>query len=306
MSENTTIIDKINELKKINNAILLAHYYVPEEIQQIADYIGDSYYLSKIAANTEADTIVFCGVSFMGESAKLLNKGKTVLMPDKSADCPMAHMCDIETIENIRKKYDDVAVVCYINSTAELKMHSDVCVTSANAEKIVRALPNKNIFFIPDENLARYIAGKVPEKNFIFNNGYCPIHKDITSDELIKAKNKYPDALVLAHPECTAEVLNNSDFIGSTSEIIKFATASVCKSFIVATETGVFYELRKNNPDKNFYEINRHQICPGMKLITLEKIANVLETHNNQIELPEKEMELARKPLDVMLKLASN
>lgn len=306
MSENTTIIDKINELKRTNNAILLAHYYVPDEVQQIADYIGDSYYLSKIAANTEADTIVFCGVSFMGESAKLLNKGKTVLMPDETADCPMAHMCDIETIENIRKEYDDVAVVCYINSTAELKMHSDVCVTSANAEKIVRALPNKNIFFIPDENLARYIAGKVPEKNFIFNNGYCPIHKEITLDELIRAKNKYPDALVLTHPECTSEILDNSDFIGSTSEIIKYAAASDCKSFIVATETGVFYELRKNNPDKNFYEINNHQICPGMKLITLEKIANVLETHNNQVELTDKEMELANKPLDVMLKLASN
>lgn len=306
MSENTTIIDKINELKKINNAILLAHYYVPDEVQQIADYIGDSYYLSKIAANTEADTIVFCGVSFMGESAKLLNKGKTVLMPDETADCPMAHMCDIDTIENIRKKYDDVAVVCYINSTAELKMHSDVCVTSANAEKIVKALPNKNIFFIPDENLARYIAQKVPEKNFIFNNGYCPIHKDITLDELIKVKSKYPDALVLTHPECTSEILDNSDFIGSTSEIIKYAAASDCKSFIVATETGVFHELKKNNPDKNFYEVNNHQICPGMKLITLEKIANVLETRHNQVELTNEEMELANKPLDVMLKLASN
>lgn len=306
MPENTTIIDKINELKKTNNAILLAHYYVPDEVQQIADYVGDSYYLSKIATNTEADTIVFCGVSFMGESAKLLNNGKTVLMPDETADCPMAHMCDVDTIESIRKKYDDVAVVCYINSTAELKMHSDVCVTSANAEKIVRALPNKNIFFIPDENLARYIAQKVPEKNFIFNNGYCPIHKEITLDELMKAKNKYPDALVLTHPECTSEILDNSDFIGSTSEIIKYAAASDCKSFIVATEEGVFYELKKNSPDKNFYAVNNHQICPGMKLITLEKIANVLETHNNQVELTDKEMELANKPLDVMLKLASN
>lgn len=306
MPENTTIIDKINELKKTNNAILLAHYYVPDEVQQIADYVGDSYYLSKIATNTEADTIVFCGVSFMGESAKLLNNGKTVLMPDETADCPMAHMCDVDTIESIRKKYDDVAVVCYINSTAELKMHSDVCVTSANAEKIVRALPNKNIFFIPDENLARYIAQKVPEKNFIFNNGYCPIHKEITLDELMKAKNKYPDALVLTHPECTSEILDNSDFIGSTSEIIKYAAASDCKSFIVATEEGVFYELKKNSPDKNFYVVNNHQICPGMKLITLEKIANVLETHNNQVELTDKEMELANKPLDVMLKLASN
>lgn len=306
MSENTSMIDKINELKKENNAIILAHYYVPDDVQQIADYIGDSYYLSKIATNTKADTIVFCGVSFMGESAKLLNNGKTVLMPDETADCPMAHMCDIDTIKGIREKYDDVAVVCYINSTAELKMYSDVCVTSANAEKIVRNLPNKNIFFIPDENLARYIAKKVPEKNFIYNKGYCPIHKEITVNDLTDAKNKYPGALVLTHPECTPEILENSDFIGSTSEIIKYASSSECNSFIVATEEGVFYELKKNNPEKNFYSVNNHQICPGMKLVTLDKIVKVLETHCNNVELTNEVMELANKPLNAMLKLASD
>lgn len=306
MSENTTIIEKINDLKRENNAILLAHYYVPDDVQQITDYIGDSYYLSKIATNTTADTIVFCGVSFMGESAKLLNNEKTVLMPDATADCPMAHMCDIDTIKKVREEYDDVAVVCYINSTVELKMYSDVCVTSANAEKIVRALPNKNIFFIPDENLARYIAKKVPEKNFIFNKGYCPIHKEITLDELMETKKKHPDALVLTHPECLEEILDNSDFIGSTSEIIKYAASSDCNSFIVATEEGVFYELKKNNPDKKFYKVNNHQICPDMKLVTLEKIANVLETHSNQVKLTGEVIELANKPLNAMLKLASN
>lgn len=302
MSKNTSIIDKINHLKKENNAIILAHYYVSDDVQAIADYIGDSYYLSKIAADTDADMIVFCGVSFMGESAKLLNKSKTVLMPDQTADCPMAHMCDTDTIKKVRAEYDDVAVVCYINSTAELKMHSDVCVTSSNAEKIVRTLPNKNIFFIPDENLARYIAKKIPEKNFIFNNGYCPIHKEITLEELLTAKESHPDAMVLTHPECTAEILKHSDFIGSTSELIAFATKSECSSFIIATEEGVFYELQKNNPEKKFYKVNNHQTCSGMKLITLEKIANVLKDHCNSVQLSSETMELANKPLTEMLR----
>lgn len=302
MSKNTSIIDKINHLKKENNAIILAHYYVSDDVQEIADYIGDSYYLSKIAADTDADMIVFCGVSFMGESAKLLNKNKTVLMPDETADCPMAHMCDTDTIKKVRAEYDDVAVVCYLNSTAELKMHSDVCVTSSNAEKIVRTLPNKNIFFIPDENLARYIAKKIPEKNFIFNNGYCPIHKEISLEELLTAKENHPDAMVLSHPECTAEILKHSDYIGSTSELIAFATESECSSFIIATEEGVFYELQKNNPEKKFYKVNNHQTCPGMKLITLEKIANVLENHCNSVQLSSKAMELANKPLTEMLR----
>ena len=304
MSEYT-ITEKIKALKEEKNAIILAHYYVPDDIQQIADYIGDSYYLSKIAAGTDADVLVFCGVSFMGESAKLLNNEKTVLMPDETADCPMAHMCDVETINSIRNQYEDVAVVCYINSTAELKMHSDVCVTSSNAEKIVRNLPNQNIFFIPDENLAHFIAKKVPEKNFIFNNGYCPIHKEITLEALLSARAKYPDALVLTHPECTDDVVMHSDFVGSTSEIIDFASASDCYVFIIATETGVLYELKQKNPNKQFYPVNEKQVCPGMKLITLEKIAHVLETFDNRVEMPDSVLESANKPLNEMLKLAA-
>ena len=165
-----TLVEEIQKLKKEKDAVILAHYYVNDEVQAIADYIGDSYYLAKVAVGLKEKTIVFAGVKFMGESAKILNPEKTVLMPDEKADCPMAHMAEIERIEEVRREYDDVAVVCYINSTAELKMHSDVCVTSANAMKIVKALPNKNIFFIPDENLGRYIASKLPEKNFIFND----------------------------------------------------------------------------------------------------------------------------------------
>ena len=172
-----TIREEIEQLKKEKDAVILAHYYVSPEVQEIADYVGDSFYLSKVAVGLKEKTIVFCGVSFMGESAKILNPEKTVLMPDMAADCPMAHMASAETIEKIRSEYDDLAVVCYINSTAELKRHSDVCVTSSNAVKIVKSLPNKNIFFIPDRNLAHYIAGLVPEKNFIYNEGFCVVHE---------------------------------------------------------------------------------------------------------------------------------
>lgn len=298
------IKDKILQLKQDNHAVILAHYYVSSDVQDVADYIGDSFYLSKVATETDADIILFCGVEFMGESAKLLNPSKMVLMPDVTADCPMAHMCDRKTIEKVRAEYEDVAVVCYINSTAELKSLSDVCVTSANAQKVVSNLPNKNIFFIPDCNLGKYIANKIPDKNFILNKGYCPIHNDITKEDLIKAKNAHPDALVLAHPECTEDVLALSDFIGSTSEIINFASLDSNSSYIVATETGVFYNLINNTPDKSFYPVHQKQICPGMKLITLEKIADALEHKTGQVILDEEFRNLANKPLQKMLELS--
>ncbi|MBR2009476.1 MAG: quinolinate synthase NadA [Peptococcaceae bacterium] len=218
---NQDIVNEIAALKQEKDAVILAHYYVRPEVQAIADYIGDSFYLSKVAANLDAKTIVFAGVFFMGESAKVLNPGKTVLLPDMKADCAMAHMADVATIQKMRETYDDLAVVCYINSTAELKQHSDVCVTSSNAVKIVKALPNKNIFFIPDRNLARYVAAQVPEKNFVFNEGYCPIHEQILMNELHEVKAAHPQALVLAHPECKKELLDEADYIGSTSGIIE-------------------------------------------------------------------------------------
>lgn len=181
--------NQIEQLKKEKNAIILAHYYTPTDVQEIADYVGDSFYLAKIAKQSSADIIVFCGVAFMGESAKILNPDKKVLMPDTSADCPMAHMVPTGAIDNMREKYDDLAVVCYINSTAELKCQSDVCVTSSNAVKIVKSLPNKNIFFIPDKNLGRYVAEQLPEKNIILNDGCCPLHATITAEQ-ISAENQ--------------------------------------------------------------------------------------------------------------------
>jgi len=295
---------KIRELKKQKNAIILAHYYTPSEIQEVADYVGDSFYLAKIAKNSDADMIIFCGVSFMGESAKILNPKKKVLMPDISADCPMARMVKQGKIKEMRAKCEDLAVVCYINSTAELKCQSDVCVTSSNAVKIVKNLPNKNIFFIPDQNLGKFVAEKVPEKNIILNDGYCPIHVRISTEEVLENKKLHPNALVLTHPECEERILNLSDFIGSTAEIIDYAKQSKNSEFIICTEDGVKYQLERDNPNKTFHFTQTRPCCVDMKLNTLEKLLKVLETEENEIKINEEIINKAILPLDKMLELA--
>lgn len=295
---------KIRELKKQKNAIILAHYYTPSEIQGVADYVGDSFYLAKVAKNSNADRIIFCGVSFMGESAKILNSTKKVLMPDISADCPMARMVKDGKIEEMRAKYKDLAVVCYINSTAELKCKSDVCVTSSNAVKIVRNLPNKNIFFIPDQNLGRFVAEQVPEKNIILNDGYCPVHVKISTEEVLEKKKLYPNALVLSHPECEERILSISDFIGSTAEIIDYAKQSDSSEFIICTENGVKYQLEEDSPNKTFYFTKTTPCCVDMKLNTLEKLLKALETEENEIEISEDIIKKAMLPLNKMLELA--
>ena len=299
-----SIQEEILRLKKEKNAVILAHYYVSDEVQDIADYIGDSFFLSKKAKELEEQVIVYCGVSFMGESAKILNPDKLVLMPDKNADCAMAHMVDLKNIAWMREEYKDLAVVCYINSTAEIKKHADVCVTSANAVQIVRKLPNKNIYFIPDGNLGRYVAEQVPEKNVILNTGYCPIHHALTIDEVLMAKKKHPNAQFVVHPECVKELLVVADYIGSTSGIINYVSKSDCQEFIVGTEEGVLYELKKQNPDKQFYMVNDNQICKDMKFINLQKIYEVLKYETNRVEVDAELREAALKPLDKMLELA--
>ena len=299
-----TTVEEIQKLKKEKNAVILAHYYVRPEVQEIADYIGDSFYLSKVATKLKEKTIVFCGVSFMGESAKILNPEKTVLMPDMTADCPMAHMADVETIRKMRKEYDDLAVVCYINSTAALKEYSDVCVTSANAVKIVKELPNKNIFFIPDQNLAHYIADQIPEKNFIFNDGFCHVHHNVRKDQILAAREAKPEALILVHPECRPEVTELADYVGSTSGIINYATESDAKEFIISTEMGVFHELQKRNPDKKFYTAGNVQICPNMKKISLDKVIASLENEETQVEMDAELIHEAHAPMKRMLELS--
>lgn len=304
MAENKTIIEKIDEWKKEKDVAILAHYYVDGEVQRIADYVGDSFYLSKVATQLEQKNILFCGVKFMGESAKLLNPEKKVVMADDLADCPMAHMVTVEKIAEVREQYEDLAVVCYVNSTAEIKAVSDVCVTSSNALSVVQKLPENNIFFVPDENLGRYVAKKLPEKNFIFNDGFCHVHKSITADNVIKAKEAISDALVLTHPECTEDVIAISDFIGSTSEIIDFATSTEHEKFIICTEMGVFFELKEKNPNKKFYSVGHRQFCPNMKRVTLDKVEYALEHMDSTVELPDEIMVEARKPLQRMLELA--
>ena len=295
---------EILKLKKEKNAVILAHYYTPSDVQELADYVGDSFYLAKVAQKTKADIIVFCGVRFMGESAKILNPDKKVLMPDMCADCPMAHMVSDGLIEEMRRSYDDLAVVCYINSTTELKRKSDVCVTSSNAVKIVKALPNKNIFFIPDNNLGSFVKKQVPEKNVILNAGYCPIHAKIKAEQLYEALEKHPNAMVLAHPECEQEVLAEADFIGSTADIIRYAEESCSYEFIICTEDGVDFKLTSDNPKKKFYYPEPHPCCADMKLNTPESILSVLKKENNEILISDDVILTAMQPLKKMLELA--
>ncbi|MBQ1252287.1 MAG: quinolinate synthase NadA [Firmicutes bacterium] len=298
------IKEEIQKLKEEKDAIILAHYYVEPEVQEIADYVGDSFYLSKIAAGQPNQTIVYCGVHFMAESGCLLCPDKNVLMPSPDADCPMAHMVTKAEVEEARAKYDDLAVVCYINSTAEIKSWSDVSVTSANAVKIVKNLPHRNILFIPDKNLGRFVAAQVPEKNFIFVNGCCPVHDVISAEEIRDLKQEHPEALLLVHPECNKEVTDMADYIGSTSGIIDFATKKEASEFIIGTEIGVEYELKKQNPDKEFYFPKTQPICRDMKFITLEKIRDVLKTGKNRASVNEAQATAASKTLTRMLELA--
>lgn len=298
------IIEEIRALKQRRNALILAHYYVDGQIQAVADYVGDSYFLSKKAAETDCDLIVFCGVRFMAESAKLLNPGKTVLLPDAGADCPMAHMAGVREIEEMRETHPDLAVVCYINSTAEIKAHSDVCVTSSNAVKVVSALPNSTIYFIPDGNLARYVAEKVPGKRFLYGHGHCPVHQAVTAGDVRAAKAGHPQAQVLVHPECPKEVVELSDYAGSTAGIIEYAGKSQAEEFIIGTEIGVMYELERRNPGKRFYPVKDGMICPDMKLNSLQNLLAALKDGKNAVTFSEERMKNALPPLKRMHEIA--
>ncbi len=304
------LLEKIEKLKKEKDVVILAHYYVDGQVQDIADFVGDSFALAKKASQVTQANILFCGVKFMGESAKVLNPEKTVAMPDIYADCPMAHMATVEKIKEAKAKYDDLAVVCYVNSTEEIKEYSDVCVTSSNAQKVVGNLKEKNIYFVPDENLARYIAKFMPEKNFIFNDGFCHVHKALTVEDVAKAREDHPDALILAHPECVMATLDLVDYIGSTKQIIEYATASDKKEFVIFSEMGVLHELEKRNPDKKFYLSSHDQICPNMKKVTIDNVVTALERFNTpdiaetEIVLTPSQVEAAKTPLKRMLELS--
>jgi quinolinate synthase len=299
------IVAEIKALKAEKDAVIVAHYYTPPETQQLADFIGDSYYLSKVAKNANHKTIVFCGVEFMAEAAKVLSPEKMVLLPDRTADCPMAEMAGPKDIEKIRAEYpDDLAVVCYINSTLAAKAKSDVIVTSSNAVEIVSKLKEKNIFFIPDKNLGNFVAKNVPSKNFIFHDGFCHVHTSIEKEKLLLAKEKHPEAKVLSHPECNPEILELSDYIGSTSGIIKEAVNNPANEFIICTEMGVFFDLKEKTDGKKFYSVGHRQLCPSMKKITPEKILAALKNEQFQIEVDNDLAEGAKRALNKMHELA--
>lgn len=297
---------RVEQLKRERGAVVLAHYYVPAQTQALADYVGDSFYLARLAKTLECETIVLCGVSFMGESVKLLNPGRRVLMPAPEADCPMAHMVEKAEVDRIRATYDDVAVVAYVNTTAEVKAWADVCVTSSNALKVVRELPQRNIFFIPDANLGSFIARQVPEKNVILNMGCCPIHDVISLDEVRDLKAAHPAAEVLAHPECRPDVLAEADYIGSTKEIINRVAASDASEFIVLTVAGVAAEIERLTPGQNkrVYFPATTPICPNMAKVKPERLLACLEDLSGEVALPERP-EAAATPLERMLELAA-
>lgn len=298
------LIENVRKLKKRRGAAILAHYYVDGPVQDVADFVGDSYFLSKMATKIPHKVIILCGVRFMGESVKILNPDKTVIMPDLTADCPMAHMVEEDKIARVRNEFQDLAVVCYINSTAQLKALSDVCVTSSNAQKVINALPQKNIFFVPDRNLGTYIASLTPEKNFIFNDGYCYVHNDIVPSDVQKVLDANPGSKVLAHPECGAQTLQMADYVGSTSGIIDYATKDDGAKFIICTEQGILHQLKKKNPEKEFFFPERAPLCHDMKKNTLENLEQALLTMRNTVELDEELRAKAEGALKKMHEIA--
>lgn len=299
--ESMKRVTEIECLKKERDALILAHNYQNDEIQDIADIVGDSLALSRAAASATSKVIVFCGVHFMAESAAILSPEKTVLLPDETAGCPMAEMADAEEVLRWRKSYPNAVVVSYVNSTATVKALSDYCCTSANAVKLVRNIPETEIIFLPDQNLGRYVAEQVPEKTIHIWPGYCITHHRVTPEEILEAKALHPDALVLVHPECRTEVLKTTDFVGSTSQIIEFAKKSSHSKFIIGTEMGILHCLKKQNPDKQFYLATPGLVCPNMKLVTLPKVLASLKNLAPVITVAPEIRVKAKAALDRML-----
>ncbi|MHB1347126.1 MAG: quinolinate synthase NadA [Candidatus Humimicrobiaceae bacterium] len=300
MNTNMKIIDEISRLKKEKDAVILAHNYQIDEVQDIADYVGDSLGLSIKASEVKNKVIVFCGVKFMAETAKILNPSKTVLLPDKTAGCPMADMITVEDLAELRKKHPQAIVVCYVNSSAAVKANVDICCTSANAVKVVNSLPkDREIIFIPDKYLGSYVESQTKRKMILWN-GYCPTHAFIDAKSVIQMKKEHPEAIVLVHPECNPEVIKAADEVLSTGGMLKYAHESSRNEFIIGTEIGIIYRLKKQNPKKVFFPVNNNIICPNMKLINLEKIMWSLEDNIYEINLPEDIIKKARISLERM------
>jgi len=294
---------KIRELKKRRNAIILAHNYQLPEVQDIADFRGDSLELSRIAAKTDAEVIVFCGVYFMAETAAILSPQKKVIMPDINAGCPMANMLKADELRKLKKAHPDAVVLGYVNTSAEVKAELDYCCTSTNAIAVVNALRDrKEIIFVPDKYLADFVARKTGRKMIIWD-GFCPTHIKILPEDVKREKKFHPFAKVMVHPECLPQVVNMADAVVSTSQMAKFAKESEATEFIVGTEIGLVYRLKKDNPKKEFYPASERAVCPNMKRTTEEKIISALEEMREEVRVPENIRVRAKKSIDRMLEI---
>ncbi len=298
--EDSYYIEQINRLRKERNAVILAHNYQRGEVQDIADFVGDSLGLSRQAASTDAELIIFCGVRFMAETAAILSPEKMVLLPDIQAGCPMADMITAEQLREAKLKYPAATVICYVNSSAEVKAESDICCTSTNAIAAVKSVNGRQILFVPDEHLGRYVASKT-EADIIFWPGYCPTHYRVLPEDILKAKERYPQAKVIVHPECRLEVIMLADEALSTGGIIKYVSESAADEIILGTELGMAYRLQKDYPHKRVHLATEKLICPNMKLITLDKVASALEKLQPRVTVPENIRIKARQSLDRML-----
>lgn len=294
----------IKRLKEEREALILSHYYQRPEIQDIADFIGDSLELSRRAATTAAKVLVFCGVHFMAETAAILSPEKVVLIPDPNAGCPLAEMVTPEALRARKAELHGAVVVAYVNTTAAVKAESDIVCTSANAARVVRSLPpEKDILFVPDRNLGLYAAAQNPDRKIIFWEGYCPIHDQMRAEDILQAKQEHPAAEVIAHPECRPEVLALADKVASTSGMLRYALNSAAREFIVVTEEGLLHQLRRQNPEKEFYLASPRLVCPNMKRITLEKVYRALRDLAPQVTVPENVRERAVQAVERMLAL---
>lgn len=294
------IITEIKRLKEEKNALILAHLYQRPEIQDIADIVGDSYFLSKKAMESSSNLIVFCGVRFMAESAKILSPEKKVLLPANEARCPMADMAITERLMDLKSQHPDAKIISYINTNLDIKAVSDVCVTSSSALKIMNNIKEKEIIFLPDRNLGEYISEHFPDKEFILYQGFCPTHERITSEDIIEVKKRYPAYEVLVHPECNKPVRDLADYIGSTSEIIDYSVSSDSNGFIVVTEQGVLHQMKLKSPTKEFIQLKEPMICPNMKMTTLDDLYSCLLNESNEIIINEDERKKALKALQNM------
>lgn len=303
LTENE-IIGEINRLCKQKDVVILSHNYQLGEVQEIADFVGDSLELSIKANKTDAEIILFCGVTFMAETAYILSPGRTVLLPVREAGCPMADMATSEELRKLKDKHPEALVVTYVNSSAQVKAESDICVTSANAVKIVSGLPkDKEVIFVPDKNLGAYVQEKTGREMILWP-GFCPTHMRITPEHILRRKKEYPDAKVIVHPECRLDVIALADEVLSTSGMCKYAKQTAAKTIIVGTELGLIYRLQKENPDKSFILVSEQAVCPYMKLTRLENVLDALQHTRHKIVIPEKIRALAEKPIKRMLEMS--